>query len=57
MKYLFSGKASVKHLTTTEDIGSPRLLEEQEKISTYYFKNIYHISKVLSQRVKVHLSC
>lgn len=30
--YLFSGKASVKHLTTTEDIGSPRLHdEEQEK--------------------------
>lgn len=32
MIYLFSGKASVKHLTTTEDIGSPRLLDEKETI-------------------------
>lgn len=35
MRYLFSGKASVKHLTTTKDIGSPRLFdEEQEKKKT-----------------------
>lgn len=35
MNYLFSGKASVKHLITTEDIGSPRL----------EMKNETHISK------------
>lgn len=31
MRYLFSGKASVKHLTTTDDTGSPRLLKEHRK--------------------------
>lgn len=31
MRYLFSGKASVKHLTTTDDTGSPRLLKEHKQ--------------------------
>lgn len=40
--YLFSGNASVKHLTTTEDTGSPRLIYEEwgdeEKMMTSDFK-------------------
>lgn len=31
MRYLFSGKASVKHLTTTDDTGSARLLKEHKQ--------------------------
>lgn len=31
MNDLFSGKASVKHLTTTEEIGSPRLFDEEQQ--------------------------
>lgn len=42
LSYLFSGNASVKHLTTTEDTGSPRLIyeerEDEEKKITPYFK-------------------
>lgn len=31
IRYLFSGNASVRHRTTTEDIGSPRLLAQEKK--------------------------
>lgn len=41
IRYLFSGKASVKHLTTTDDVGSPRLMDEEqeEKKDHFIFQN------------------
>lgn len=62
MRYLFSGKASVKHLTTTDDTGSPRLLKEhkqekqtrKEKTRSHLFlKNTQILAEFYSYHPKI----
>lgn len=40
IRYLFSGKASVKHLTTTEATGCPRLFEKIVKNKSCLIENL-----------------
>lgn len=62
MRYLFSGKASVKHLTTTDDTGSARLLKEhkqekqtrKEKTRSHLFlKNTQILAEFYSYYTKI----